>query len=69
MLAHVDDSLLLLGTLLVLSYRGVVTGGVGDGAVTPTAAAGLGGAAVVLDVWFVGSRFLHRWAVRPRDGR
>ncbi|MDO4074330.1 hypothetical protein [Clavibacter michiganensis] len=49
-LAHVDDSLLLLGPLLILIYRGVVTDGAGDGTVTPTAADGLAGAAVVLDV-------------------
>ncbi|MFT2751835.1 hypothetical protein [Clavibacter sp. Sh2088] len=64
-LAHVNDSLLLWGLCLVLMYWGVVTDGAGDGTVTPSTIAGLAGAAVVLGVWFLGSRLLHRWAARP----
>ncbi|RIJ51458.1 hypothetical protein DZG00_08800 [Clavibacter lycopersici] len=68
-LAHVNDSLLLWGLCLVLMYWGVVTDGAGDGTVTPSTIAGLAGAAVVLAVWFLGSRLLHRWAARPPSPR
>ncbi|MFH6680807.1 hypothetical protein [Clavibacter michiganensis] len=68
-LAHVNDSLILWYVCIVLLYWGVVTDGAGDGAVTPATIAGLAGAAVVLAVWLLGSRLLHRWAARPPSPR
>jgi hypothetical protein len=68
-LAHVNDSLILWYVCIVLMYWGIVTDGVGDGTVTPATIAGLAGAAVVLAVWILGSRLLHRWAARPPSPR
>ncbi|RIJ57539.1 hypothetical protein, partial [Clavibacter phaseoli] len=68
-LAHVNDSLILWFGCVVLMYWGIVTDGVGDGRVTPATIAGLAGAAVVLAVWLLGSRLLHRWAARPPSPR
>jgi hypothetical protein len=68
-LAHVNDSLILWYVCVVLMYWGIVTDGTGDGTVTPSTIAGLAGAAMVLVLWLLGSRLLHRWAARPPSPR
>ncbi|QOD44834.1 hypothetical protein [Clavibacter zhangzhiyongii] len=68
-LAHVNDSLILWYVCVILMYWGIVTDGTGDGTVTPSTIAGLAVAAMVLVLWLLGSRLLHRWAARPPSPR